>query len=188
MGIKPDDGLVLWNYPFETDFHCNIATPVSVNGGVFISSGENHGSALLSVPSAGGGGEVKEVWTSFGPKGVMHNEWQTSILLDGHLYGFDNIGSAGPTTHLACIDAATGERKWQQLRFGKGNLIAADGKLWITTMNGDLVIVRAAPDKFDELDRAALFSSTRQAPALSNGRLYLRTDDEILAVDVRKMP
>jgi outer membrane protein assembly factor BamB len=187
LGIDPDDGEVQWNYPFETDFNCNIATPVSVNGGVFISSGENHGSAVLSVP-ADGAQEVKEVWNSFGPRAVLHNEWQTSILLDGHLYGFDNIGSAGATTHLACIDAATGDRKWQQLRFGKGNMIAADGKLWISTMDGDLVIVRATPEKFEELDRAALFTSTRQAPALCNGRLYLRTDDEILAVDVRATP
>ena len=188
LGINPDDGEVLWNYPFETDFNCNIATPVSVDGGVFISSGENQGSAVLSVPAGGGAEDVKELWSSFGPRGVLHNEWQTSILLDGHLYGFDNIGSAGPTTHLTCIDASTGERKWQQLRFGKGNMIAADGKLWITTMNGELVIVRATPEKFEELGRAALFSSTRQAPVLCNGRLYLRTDDEILAVDVRATP
>jgi outer membrane protein assembly factor BamB len=188
LGISPDDGKLLWNYPFETDFNCNIATPVSVNGGVFISSGENHGSTLLSVTVEGGVPTVKEGWSSLGPRAVLHNEWQTSLLLDGHLYGFDNIGSAGPTTHLTCIDAATGERKWQQLRFGKGNMIAADGKLWITTMGGDLVIVRATPERFEELDRAALFTSTRQAPALCNGRLYLRTDDEILSVDVRAMP
>jgi outer membrane protein assembly factor BamB len=188
LGIDPQDGGLLWNYPFETDFNCNIATPVSVNGGVFISSGENHGSTVLSVPAEQGAEDVKEVWSSFGPRGVLHNEWQTSILLDGFLYGFDNIGSAGPTTHLACIDAATGERKWQQLRFGKGNMIAADGRLWITTMDGELVIVRATPQKFEELSRAALFTSTRQAPALSNGRLYVRTDDEILAVDVRATP
>ena len=42
-------------------------------------------------------------------KSVMRNEWQTSIFLDGYLYGFDNVGSAGPTTHLACIEAATGK-------------------------------------------------------------------------------
>lgn len=186
LGIAPQDGALLWSYPYETDFNCNIATPLAVDGKVFISCGENHGSALLSIAAEGASSQVTEKWTSLGPRSVMHNEWQTSILLDGNLYGFDNIGSAGAVTHLACIDAATGERKWQQLRFGKGNMIAADGKLWITTMDGELVIVRANPEGFEELDRAALFTSTRQAPALCDGVLYLRTDDEIIAVDVHR--
>lgn len=186
LGIAPQQGTLLWDYPYETDFDCNIATPLAVNGGVFISCGENHGCALLSLTANGDDVAVVEQWTSFGPRSVMHNEWQTSILLDGYLYGFDNIGSAGAVTHLACVDAATGERQWQQQRFGKGNLIAADGKLWITTMDGELVIVRATPEKFEELDRAPLFSSTRQAPALADGRLFLRTDDEILSVNVER--
>jgi outer membrane protein assembly factor BamB len=116
----------------------------------------------------------------------MRNEWQTSILLDGHLYGFDNVGSAGPVTHLTCVNAATGERVWQQPRFGKGNLIAADGKLFISTMNGELVIVRATPRAYEEIGRAVVLGSTRQAPSLAGGLLYLRDDREIVCVDVKK--
>src|SRR6185295_10581609 len=127
-----------------------------------------------------------QVWESQGPKSVLRNEWQTSVLLDGHLYGFDNVGSAGPVTHLACINAATGERAWQQLRFGKGNLIAADGKLLISTMNGELVIVRTTPKAYDEVGRAVVVGPTRQAPALAGGLLYLRDNEEIVCLDVRK--
>jgi outer membrane protein assembly factor BamB len=116
----------------------------------------------------------------------MRNEWQTSILLDGYLYGFDNVGGAGPVSHLTCINAATGERVWQKLRFGKGNLIAADGKLLISTMEGELVIVRATPKEFAELGRAPVCDSTRQAPALAGGLLYLRDGQEIVCVDMRK--
>jgi hypothetical protein len=67
------------------------------------------------------------------------------------LYGFDNVGSAGPVTHLTCVNASTGERAWRELRFGKGNLIAADGKLFISTMKGELVIVQASPKEYEEL-------------------------------------
>ena len=70
----------------------------------------------------------------------MRNEWQTSILLGGHLYGFDNVGGAGPISHLTCIEAGTGKRIWQQVRFGKGNMIAADGKLFMTTVKGDAML------------------------------------------------
>ena len=101
-------------------------------------------------------------------------------------YGFDNVGSAGPLTHLTCVNAATGKRAWQKTRFGKGNLIAADGKLWFSTMEGELVLVRATPKAYEELGRAKVIESTRQAPSLAAGRLYLRDDKEIVCLDVRQ--
>ncbi len=143
MGIGPESGKLLWSYPFKTAYDCNTASPISVDGNVFISAGENHGCVMLKITKQGQQYDVTELWESTMTKSVMRNEWQTSISLDGYLYGFDNVGSAGPTTHLACIEAASGKPVWQQARFGKGNLIAADGKLWITTMKGELVIVAA---------------------------------------------
>lgn len=184
-GVVPQSGEVLWEYPYKTDYDCNIATPLAYEGQVFISAGENHGSALLSLTAQNETFKVGEVWTSFGKGSVLRNEWQTSILLDGHLYGLDNVGSAGPVTHLTCVNAKTGKCVWQQPRFGKSNLIAADGKLFISTMKGELVVVRATTDGFDELGRAKVLGTTRQAPALANGRLYLRDDREIVCLDVR---
>jgi outer membrane protein assembly factor BamB len=64
-------------------------------------------------------------------------------------------------------------------------MIAADGKLYIATVDGALVIVRANPERFQELSRAKLFEGTRQAPALLDGRLYLRDSNEIVCVDIR---
>jgi outer membrane protein assembly factor BamB len=185
IGVDPATGKPLWTYPYETDFSCNTASPVAVNGNLFLSAGENHGCVLLKVP-AKAGGKVEELWSSQGAKSVMRNEWQTSVLIDGYLYGFDNVGSAGPVTHLTCVDAKTGERVWQKLRFGKGNLIAADGKLWCSTMDGDLVLVRATPDKFEELARASVIGETRQAPVIAGGRLYLRDGAEIVCLDITR--
>ncbi len=53
-------------------------------------------------------------------------------------------------------------------------------------MAGELVVARASSTKYEELGRVTLRETTRQAPALSNGRLYLRDGREILCVDVRK--
>lgn len=187
LGIDPQTGTQLWSYPFETDFNCNTATPLAVDGNLFLSSGENHGCVLLKVPTEKAG-EVTEVWSSLDAKSVLRNEWQTSIQLDGYLYGFDNVGSAGPVTHLTCIEAKTGKRMWQKLRFGKGNLVAADGKLWCSTMAGELVIVAASPKAFQELARAEVSGETRQAPSIANGRLYLRDGQDIVCVNVKKTP
>ncbi|MCO6456987.1 MAG: PQQ-binding-like beta-propeller repeat protein [Pirellulaceae bacterium] len=185
LGLSPQQGTILWRYPYVTDYDCNIATPLAIGQHVFISSGESHGSVLLALRPSGERFEPQEVWSSQGTRSVLRNEWQTSILLGGHLYGLDNVGSAGPVTHLACIDAATGQRVWQQPRFGKSNLIAADGKLFFTTMKGEVVVVRAAPDGYQELGRQQVTGSTRQAPALAEGRLYLRDDAEVVCLDVR---
>ncbi len=186
LGVAPTTGTVLWTYPFETNYQCNIATPLEYKGQVFLSSGENHGSVLLALKSQSDRFEISEVWNSFGPKSVLRNEWQTSMLLDGYLYGMDNVGGAGPITHLTCVNVRTGERKWQEPRFGKGNLIAADGKLFITTMKGELVVARASPERYDEMGRETILGATRQAPALAQGMLYLRDDKEIVCLDVRK--
>jgi outer membrane protein assembly factor BamB len=101
------------------------------------------------------------------------------------LYGFDNVGSAGPVTHFNCVEIATGKKMWEKLRFGKGNLICADGKLFMTTFKGELVLARATPEGYEELSRAAVLRSTRQAPSLADGLLYARDDREIVCFDVR---
>jgi outer membrane protein assembly factor BamB len=186
LGIQPDDGKQLWRHEYETEFGCNTATPIAVGDKVFCSSGENHGAVLLGLQASGTTFTTEPVWESQGASSVLRAEWQTPILLDGYLYGFDNVGSAGPVTHLTCIEAATGKRMWQKQRFGKGNLIAADGKLLITTMKGELILARASPKAYEELGRATILGQTRQAPALSDGRVYLRDDKEIVCVEMAK--
>jgi len=186
IGITPDSGKVLWRYPYETEYQCNTASPIAVDGNVLISSGENHGSVLLNLKPNGDKFDVEEVWSSQGPRSILRSEWQTPILLEGKLYGLDNIGSAGPITQLTCLDATTGKQLWQQPRFGKSNLIAADGKLFFTSMTGELVVIRATAKGFEEIGRQQISGPTRQAPALADGRLYLRDDKEIISLDVRK--
>lgn len=53
-------------------------------------------------------------------------------------------------------------------------------------MAGELVVVRATPDKFEELGRTMVLGSTRQAQALAGGLVYLRDEREIVCLDLRK--
>ena len=185
LGIDPNDGAVLWTYEFKTPFACNTANPVAVDGDVFISAGENHGCVLIDVEKSGDQFTAKEHWASVDSKSVMRNEWQTSVLVDGYLYGFDNVGAAGPPTHLTCIQAKTGEKVWSKTRFGKGNLVLADGKLWITTMAGELVLVNVTPSGYEELGRAQLFGSTRQSLSIADGHGYIRDNKEVLCIKLK---
>jgi outer membrane protein assembly factor BamB len=186
VGLDPDRGTPIWNYPYKTDYDCNIATPLLHKGHVFLSSGENHGSVMLELKKTGTGLAPSVAWQTQGPGADMRNEWQTSILLGGFLYGMDNVGGAGPITHLGCLNATTGKLAWKKTRFGKGNLIAADGKLWISTLRGELVLVAASPKGFRELARAEVLGPTRQAPSLAHGKLLIRDDAEIVCLDIKK--
>ena len=186
MGIDPADGKTLWSYPFETDYGCNTASPVSIDGGVFVSAGENHGSVLLDVQKDKEGYRVKERWKSLDAKSVMRNEWQTSILVGDYLYGFDNVGAAGPVSHFSCIEAKTGKAVWQKSRFGKGNLVYADGKFWLTTIEGELIIAKADSQGYQELSRASILEKNRQTVSIADGYGYLRDDSNIVCIELRK--
>lgn len=186
IGIDPLSGQPLWTYPFETDYGCNTASPVSVDGGIFISAGENHGSVLLDVKNANGTFTATERWKSLDSKSVMRNEWQTSIVIGDFLYGFDNVGAAGPVSHFSCIEAKTGKAVWQQSRFGKGNLVYADGKFFLTTIEGELVIAKADAKGFKETSRVQLVGKNRQTLSIANGYGYLRDDNEVVCVELKK--
>jgi outer membrane protein assembly factor BamB len=186
MGIDPADGKTLWSYPFETDYGCNTASPVSIDGGVFVSAGENHGSVLLDVQKEKDNYRVTERWKSLDSKSVMRNEWQTSIVVGDYLYGFDNVGAAGPISHFSCIEAKTGKAIWQKSRFGKGNLVHADGKFWLTTIDGELIIAKADSQGYQELSRTSVLDKNRQTVSIADGYGYLRDDSHIVCIDLRK--
>lgn len=187
IGIEPADGKVLWTFEYVTDYDCNTASPVPLGDSkLLISAGENHGATVLTIEESGGTFTASADWESLGADSVLRAEWQTPVVFDGHLYALDNKGSAGPITNMVCIRLADREQVWAESRFGKANLILADGKLFVSTMRGDLMVVKASPDSFQVTDRSVVLGMTRQAPAIANGMLYLRDDKEVVCVDIRK--
>lgn len=210
IGLEPASGTELWSFPFPTEYDCNTASPLYLDGEhvlisasylfsmslcslfmyldgehVLISAGENHGSVIIKVKPDPQGGKAESVWSTLGKDSQLRAEWQTPVIHDGYLYGLDNSGSAGPITNLVCIRLEDHKTMWQKNRFGKSNLILADGKLFLTTMAGEVVIVEASPKEFHELGRATVMETTRQAPAIANGHLLVRDDKEVVCIDVR---
>lgn len=187
IGIEPTDGKVLWNYEYVTDYDCNTATPVPLgNSQLLISAGENHGATILTIKESGETFTATSDWESLGAESVLRAEWQTPVVHDGHLYALDNKGSAGPITNMVCIRMSDHKQLWTEARFGKANFVLADGRLYVSTMRGDLMVVKATPESFQVSDRSVVLGMTRQAPAIANGMLYLRDDKEVVCVDIRK--
>jgi hypothetical protein len=108
----------------------------------------------------------------------MKNKFSSSVLYDGHLFGFD-----GGT--LKCVDATDGSTKWRQRGFGHGSLIYADGHLIVLGDKGRLALVAATPKAYQERGRATIFKrKTWTLPTLSGGRLFLRDENEAVALKV----
>ncbi len=186
LGLDPKSGKVLWSFPFETEFACNTACPVQLGNNVLVSAGENHGSLLLAIEKNNNGWRCTETWSSYGNSSSLRSEWQTPVYLDGYLYGMDNVGNAGPVSHLVCVDAKTGKSVWKKQRFGKGNLIAADGKLILSNIDGELILVKASKEGYEELGRTGVVGFTRQAPVLIAGKLFMRDESEIVCLAIEK--
>jgi outer membrane protein assembly factor BamB len=180
LGVTLDKGQELWRIAWPTEFDCNIATPLLMDGDkLFVSSGEGNGCVLLRLQAAG---PPQKVWESKGKKSVMINYWATSVVHDSHLYGF--AGEFDKRIDLRCVDLATGKVKWSQDGFGKGALTLADGHLFVTTKAGDLVLVRATPQGYEEKGRVSMLGTNRTVPTLSEKRLYLRDLKDIVCLDV----
>jgi len=166
-------GELLWKHAWTAGV---IAMPLFVPPNkIFASAADDVGSILLEVATQDGKPVAKEVWSSRS----MKNHFNSSLLLGGHIYGFDNAT-------LKCISAGSGEQKWVQRGFGKGSLIAADGLLIVLGDQGVLALADASPEGYREHGRfQALSGKAWTSPTLAGGRLYLRDQDEIVSLDLR---
>ena len=174
IAVSPQDGKLLWRVPWRTDWDVNAATPIFVAPDkLFISSGYDTGAALLQIEVMGGRAGAQEVWRNR----EMKNQFSSSLLYKGILYGFDNAT-------LKAIEAATGTERWKQRGFGHGSLILAGGQLIILSERGKLALVEATPEAYRELGSAEVLSGRCwTAPTLAGGKLYLRNQEEMLALD-----
>ena len=177
VSVRADDGTVLWKVPWKTSYDVNAAVPILVAPDkVFLSSGYDKGAGLFRVRNAENGWKVEEIWRSR----VMKNHFNSSILHEGHIYGFDN-GT------LKCIEAGSGQEKWSHRGFSKGSLILADGHLIVLGESGQLALVEATPTAYKEKSSVQILRGrTWTMPSLAGGRLYLRNREELIALDIAK--
>ena len=142
---------------------------------MFLSSGYGTGAAVIEVAATGSSFSVREVWRNK----RMKNQFTSSVVHQGFVYGLD--GSI-----LACVDAETGELRWKGGRYGYGHVVLADGHLIVLAENGDLALVRAAPEQHEEIVRfPALSGKTWNHPAIAGGYLLIRNLAEMAAFDLR---
>jgi outer membrane protein assembly factor BamB len=174
--VNASNGARLWQHEWITDWDVNAADPIVYGNQVFVSSGYNHGGALLDIS----GPSPEVVWKNRN----MRNQMSPSVLLSGFIYGFD--GNHGRTATLRCLDFNTGEPRWTE-PIGYGTLSVADGKLIALSERGELFVAEATPEGFNPISRAHIMGGKCwTVPVLSHGRLYTRNaQGDLVCFDLR---
>jgi outer membrane protein assembly factor BamB len=159
----------------------NAATPVVIGDKVLLTECYGPGAVLLDLK----GGKPKVVWSDeekdrFDKSLQCH--WNTPIHVNGFVYASSGRHTEDAT--MRCVDLKTGDVKWEQPGFGAGNVILAGNHLVALSDDGHVAMVEATPSAYKELGRInALDGKCWSTPALSDGRVYLRSTKEGACLD-----
>jgi outer membrane protein assembly factor BamB len=182
VSVSAADGAELWKFPFR--FKVSTASsPVICDDIVYCSAGYGVGGGACKIAKQGAQFTATEMWKIEGDTKVA-NHWSTPVYKDGYLYGMFSFKKYG-TGPLKCVEVKTGQVKWEKPGFGAGNVILADDKVVALADDGQVVLVEANPDAYKEIARAkAVEGKCWSTPALSGGRLYVRSTKEGACLDV----
>jgi len=166
----PATGSNLWSYPRPSG-NPNVSLPVVLPGSrLLVSTGYGVGSELLQIRKADSGDRLGayRIWKSIRLKA----KFTDVIYLGGFLYGLDD-------GIMVCLDAATGEQKWKEGRYGHGQEILAGDLLLVSAESGEMILLDPNPQASRELTRfSALSGKTWNPPALASRYLLVRNDKE----------
>jgi outer membrane protein assembly factor BamB len=172
-GHDLETGHVLWQYTWPGS-QPKVPQPVAIGDHeVLIAAGYGLGSKLLNIATGKPTSEAAtEVWSSRS----LRPKFTNVIVLDKHIYGIDD----GRT--LNCLDLASGKLKWRSARsaeYGHGQVLRVGKLLVVQCESGDVALVRASPERFEELSRFhAIEGKTWNNPALSGAYLLVRNAQE----------
>ena len=169
-GVDETTGKELWSQQIEAFRGMNILTPVVFSVAIFTSTYGGK-SWLFDLTGTGNATSsdrkfsVKERWQNK-TQGYM----STPVVIDGHAYCHLK------NQRFTCIDLATGEGRWTTTPFGKyWSLVAQGSRILALDERGDLLLIKANPEKFELLDERHLTDSPTWAHlAVSDEEVYVR--------------
>jgi outer membrane protein assembly factor BamB len=168
----PRTGAFLWHVGESNRFP--IPSPVFHDGVIYASRGYRSGPYMAIRP--GGRGDIsttRMVWQ------VATGAPYVSSLLyyDGIVYMANDVGV------LTAVDAASGERIWQERVDGvfSASPVAGGGHVYFVSENGETVVVKAGRPP-QVIGRNPIGERAVASPAISNGQVFIRTDSHVFAI------
>ena len=187
--FEPKTGKQLWK------FNCNptageaepepasiVASPVIYDNKVYIGIGRNpeHGAlpGMLWAIAPQGSGDISGkgvVWKRGGED--FSFTLSTVAIADGLVYAVDLNGI------FVVLDANTGKEVWQHDTFANvwSSPLVADGKVYLTTEDGDVLAFKAGREK-KELLQINMGDAIYTTPAAQDGVLYIATRSQLFAI------
>jgi outer membrane protein assembly factor BamB len=181
-GYELETGEEIWKLVGGGDVP--VPTPVVANGLIFITSAHGPLRPIYAI-------DVEAQGTlTMDPKSCEAMVWsnrrgiymQTLLPYGEELYACSDGGI------LACFDSRSGELRYRE-RLGDGRSgfsssgVAGDGKLYFAGEGGVIHVVRAGRD-FEVLAANEMGETVMSTPAISAGRLYVRTRGHVVCVGV----
>jgi outer membrane protein assembly factor BamB len=168
----PETGQLLW---WVGEPH-RFAVPVPALDGTTLYLSRGYRSGPFMAVTAGGRGDVSKTAVRWSvATGAPYIS--SLVYYQGLVYMASDVGV------VTCVDAASGERVWQERVDGifTASPVAGDGKIYLVSETGDTIVLEAGRAA-KVLSRNALFERSAASPAVSRGRIFLRTDDHLIAV------
>jgi len=198
--LDPDTGKVLWIHSTAPYVRSGMTIPTPLKAGnlLFLTSFYN-GSLLLRVDSD----HPAVVWqsqkVSERDTDGLHSVMATPLIEDGYIYSPCSYGQ------FRCLKLETGERLWETFaptsgkseRWGHAFVIKQGQRAFIFSEQGDLIIAKLTPAKYEEISRTHLLDPVNRDPgrpvvwshpAFANKCVYARNDKELICVSLAKQP
>ena len=165
--IDPKDGSAIWTFKPELWKGPAMVDPQQIGQeSLIVGLGDGIGTARLEVSKTDERWTVTEAWSST----KLRPSFNDCVVFDNSVFGFNQA-------IFSCIDATTGERKWQGGRYGFGQamLLKKAGQILVAAENGDLVLLQTTSEKLTELSRLPMLNDkTWNHPIVADKRLFLR--------------
>jgi len=181
FGFDARDGKIVWSAAVPGGgFNC--PTPlVADTEMVFLEAPGGDGPTLgVRLPTSGQG-KAEVAW-----KDPEHSVYFSNYLYYGGLLFGHGYKAHGSPQKFFCIDPKTGAALWDQTTKEQHRcLLGSDGKVIELHENGELVLSDAsARAGYRELTRAKVIDRTWSYPALCQGKLYIRSDTQLICLDL----
>ena len=182
-GYDPESGKELWRLGGSSKI--TTPTPVFFEDLIVVASGRRP-EAPIFVIRAGAHGDITLKSPGASSEQIAWSRQQrgpympTPLIYRGDLYVLANQGI------LDCYELRTGKEIYRQRISHQGggfsgSPVAADGRIYLSSEDGDIFVVRAGKD-FSLLATNPMGERLMATPALSGGRMYVRGEHTLFAV------
>ncbi|MBI4902052.1 MAG: PQQ-like beta-propeller repeat protein [Acidobacteria bacterium] len=173
VDLDPDTGKVRYMMPWRSRSQAsvNAATPVVGGNIVFLTASYGTGAIAMEVK----GDQYRKLWSS---DDVLSSHYATPVYKDGYLYGLHGRQEEGQ--ELRCVDLKKGKVMWSAPGYRAGTVTLAGEVLLVMRETGELVVVKADPNRHSAVSKHQLLDGVVRAyPAYAGGRIFVRSADAI---------